>query len=60
MNADYIGNWLALGAFIYGNKTADAALQILGLRRGRKQGYTRDDVDTSTLIGLRNKGLTLR
>lgn len=60
MNADYIGNWLALGACIYGNKTPDAALQILGLRRGRKQGYTRDDVDTSTLIGLRNKGLTLR
>ncbi len=60
MNADYIGNWLALGACIYGNKNPDAALQILGLRRGRKQGYTRDDVDTSTLIGLRNKGLTLR
>lgn len=58
MNADYIGNWLALGACIYGGKTADAALQILGLRRGRKE--TRNDVDTSTLIGLREKGLTLR
>jgi len=54
----YIGNWLALGACIYGGKTADAALQILGLRRGRKE--KRNDVDTSTLIGLREKGLTLR
>lgn len=55
---EYIGNWLALGACIYGGKTADAALQILGLRRGRKE--KRNDVDTSTLIGLREKGLTLR
>lgn len=54
MNADYIGNWLALGACIYGGKTADAALQILGLRRGRKE--RRKDIDTSTLIGLREKG----
>lgn len=38
MNADYIGNWLALGACIYGGKTADAALRILGLRKGKKQG----------------------
>lgn len=58
MNADYIGNWLALGACIYGGKTADAALQILGLRIGRKE--RRNDIDTSTLIGLREKGLTLR
>ena len=54
----YIGNWLALGACIYGGKTADAALQILGLRRGRKE--KRNDVDTNTLISLREKGLTLR
>lgn len=58
MNADYIGNWLALGACIYGGKTADAALQILGLRRERKE--RRNDIDTSTLICLREKGLTLR
>ena len=58
MNADYIGNWLALGACIYGGKTADAALQILGLRKGRKTN--RNDIDTSTLISLREKGLTLR
>lgn len=58
MNADYIGNWLALGACIYGGKTADEALQILGLRRERKE--RRNDIDTSTLIGLREKGLTLR
>ena len=58
MNSDYIGNWLALGACIYGGKTADAALQILGLRKGRKE--RRNDIDTSTLISLREKGLTLR
>ena len=58
MNLDYIGNWLALGACIYGGKTADAALQILGLRKGRKE--RRNDIDTSTLISLREKGLTLR
>lgn len=60
MNADYIGNWLALGACIYGGKTADAALQILGLRRGRKTKPNRSDIDTNTLISLREKGLTLR
>lgn len=60
MNADYIGNWLALGACIYGGKTADAALQILGLRRGQKKQPYRSDIDTSTLISLREKGLTLR
>ena len=59
MNADYIGNWLALGACIYGGKTADAALQILGLRKGVKR-KNRDDIKTSTLISLRGKGLTLR
>lgn len=61
MNADYIGNWLALGACIYGDKTADAALQILGLKRGRKTNKPiRNDIDVSTLISLREKGLTLR
>lgn len=55
---EYIGNWLALGACIYGGKTADAALQILGLRRGRKT--RRDDIDTSVLVSLMEKGLTIR
>lgn len=58
LNTDYIGNWLALGACIYGGKTADAALQILGLRKGRKA--RRDDIDTSVLVSLREKGLTIR
>lgn len=31
---EYIGNWLALGACIYGGKIADAALSVLGLRNG--------------------------
>lgn len=53
LNTDYIGNWLALGACIYGGKTADAALQILGLRKGRKA--RRDDIDTSVLVSLREK-----
>lgn len=60
MKSDYIGNWLALGACIYGGKTADAALQILGLRRGQNKQPYRSDIDTSTLISLREKGLTLR
>lgn len=60
MNADYIGNWLALGACIYGGKTADAALQILGLRKGVKRKNNRDDIKTSTLISLREQGLTIR
>lgn len=60
MNADYIGNWLALGACIYGGKTADAALQILGLRTGRGRKPSRDDIDTSVLVSLREKGLTIR
>lgn len=57
---EYIGNWLALGACIYGGKTADAALSVLGLRSGVKRNRNRDDVDTSILISLRKQGLTLR
>lgn len=34
---EYIGNWLALGACIYGGKTADAALSELGLRKAVKK-----------------------
>lgn len=30
MNGGYIENWFALGACIYGRKTADAALAALG------------------------------
>ena len=57
---EYIGNWLALGACIYGGKTADAALSILGLRKAIKRKSNRDDIDTSMLISLRKQGLTLR
>lgn len=57
---EYIGNWLALGACIYGGKTADVALSVLGLRSGVKRNRNRDDVDTSILISLRKQGLTLR
>lgn len=57
---EYIGNWLALGACIYGGKTADAALSELGLRKAVKRKYNRNDIDTSMLISLRKQGLTLR
>lgn len=60
MKYDYIGNWLALGACIYGGKIADAALKILGLRKGVKRKNNRDDIKTSTLISLREQGLTIR
>lgn len=60
MNGVYIENWLALGACVYGRKTADAALQILGLRKGVKRRTNRDDINTSMLISLREKGLTIR
>lgn len=33
----YIENWLALGACIYGRKTADAALAALGLNLERRK-----------------------
>lgn len=33
----YIENWFALGACIYGRKTADAALSALGLRKETKK-----------------------
>lgn len=33
----YIENWFALGACIYGRKTADAALAALGLRKEIKR-----------------------
>jgi len=43
MNADYIVNWLALGACIYSRKTADAALAALGLRKAIKRKPMRPD-----------------
>lgn len=56
----YIENWFALGACIYGGKTADAALSVLGLRRLGKKRKNRDDIETSVLISLREQGLTIR
>lgn len=53
----YLGNWLALGACIYGKKNPNQALKILGLQEHRN---SRHDVDVDKLIGMRNKGLTLR
>lgn len=53
----YLGNWLALGACIYGKKNSDQALKMLGLQKHRK---SRNDVDIDELITMRNKGLTLR
>lgn len=41
MSAVYIENWFALGACIYGRKTADAALSALGLRKKKNENrYT--------------------
>lgn len=54
----YLGNWLALGACIYGKKNSDQALKMLGLQK--KHRKSRHDVDIDELIAMRNKGLTLR
>ena len=56
----YIENWLALGACIYSRKTADAALAALGLRKEIKRKPVYPDIETSALIELRNKGLSIR
>lgn len=60
MNGVYIENWFALGACIYGRKTADAALAALGLRKETKRKPVYPDIETSTLIKLRNEGLSIR
>ena len=60
MKLVYAGNWLALGACIYGKKSPDEALKILGLQITRARKKNRYNVDINTLIELRNKGLTLR
>lgn len=58
--SEYIENWFALGVCIYGEKTADAALATLGLRKEIKRNPMRPDIDVNTLIALRNEGLTIR
>lgn len=60
MDMAYIENWFALGACIYGRKTADAALAALGLRKEIKRKPAYPDIETSALIELRNKGLSIR
>lgn len=60
MKLVYAGNWFALGACIYGRKSSDEALKILGLQITRARKKNRYNVDINTLIELRNKGLTLR
>lgn len=59
MKLEYVGNWLALGACIYGRKSPDIALKELGLQiKPRKKN--RYNVDINILIKLRNSGLTIR
>ena len=60
MKLVYAGNWFALGACIYGKKSPDEALKVLGLQTTRARKKNRYNVDINTLIELRNKGLTLR
>lgn len=60
MKLVYTGNWFALGACIYGNKSPDEALKELGLRKPHKRRLSRTDIDVNELIRLRNKGLTIR
>lgn len=56
----YIENWFALGACIYGRKTADAALAALGLRKEIKRKPVYPDIETNILIALYNDGLSIR
>ena len=59
MKLVYAGNWFALGVCIYGRKSSDEALRVLGLQiKPRKRN--RYNVDIRVLIELRNKGLTIR
>lgn len=60
MSEVYTENWFALGACIYGRKTADAALAALGLRREIKRKPVYPDIETNTLIALYNDGLSIR
>lgn len=56
----YIENWFALGACIYGRKTADAALSALGLRKEIKRKPIYPEIEASALAALRDKGLSIR
>lgn len=56
----YIENWFALGACIYSRKTADAALAALGLRKEIKRKPVYPEIETSALVALREKGLSVR
>ena len=56
----YVENWFALGACIYGGKTADAALATLGLRKEIKRKPVYPEIEASALVALREKGLSLR
>ena len=60
MKLVYAGNWLALGACIYGRKSPDEALKELGLRKPHKRRISRTDINVNELISLRNEGLTIR
>lgn len=57
---EYIENWFALGACIYGRNTVDAALAALGLMKGLKRKSAYPDIETSALISLYNEGLSIR
>ena len=59
MKLIYAGNWFALGACIYGKKSPDEALKVLGLQiKPRKKN--RYNVDIEILINMRHEGLTIR
>lgn len=59
MKLVYAGNWFALGTCIYGRKSPDDALKVLGLQiKPRKKN--RYNVDIEILINMRREGLTIR
>lgn len=59
MKLMYAGNWFALGACIYGRKSPDEALRVLGLQiKPRKKN--RYNVDIEILINMRREGFTIR
>lgn len=60
MELVYAGNWFALGACIYGCKSPDEALKVLGLQITRTRKKNRYNVDINTLISMRREGLTIR
>lgn len=60
MELVYAGNWFALGACIYGRKSPDEALKVLGLQIIRTRKKNRYNVDINTLIDMRREGLTIR